>query len=98
MPGTTEIAEQAPAVSLVVAVRDEADNVPPLTDEIAAAMNGRWRFELIFVNDGSDEDTAGIIGRLMPLRPWIRKINNPASGGKAAALRTGVAAARAPLV
>jgi glycosyltransferase involved in cell wall biosynthesis len=98
MPGTTEIAEQAPAVSLVVAVRNEAENVPPLTDEIAAAMNGRWRFELIFVNDGSDDDTAAVIGRLMAARPWMRQINHAASCGKAAAVRTGVAAARAPLV
>jgi dolichol-phosphate mannosyltransferase len=98
MPGTTEIAEQAPAVSLVVAVRNEAENVPPLTDEIAAAMNGRWRFELIFVNDGSDDDTAAVIGRLMAARPWMRQINHAAACGKAAAVRTGVTAARAPLV
>ena len=41
-----------PAVSVVVPVRNEADNVRPLTDEIAAVLDGRWSFELIFVNDG----------------------------------------------
>ena len=39
MPGTTETVQQAPAVSLVVAARNEAENITPLTDEIAAAMS-----------------------------------------------------------
>lgn len=87
-----------PAVSLIVAVRNEAENVAPLTDEIAAAMEGRWRFELIFVNDGSTDDTPAMIGRLMAERPWIRQINHASSCGKAEAVRTGAAAARAPLI
>jgi glycosyltransferase involved in cell wall biosynthesis len=81
-----------------VAVKNEAENVAPLTDEIAAAMEGRWRFELIFVNDGSTDDTAAVIGRLTAGRPWIRQINHASSCGKAEAVRTGVAAARAPLI
>lgn len=98
MPGTTEIAQQAPAVSLVVAVRNEAENVTPLTEEIAAAMDGRWSFELIFVNDGSTDDTGAVVDHLMVGRPWVRQINHATSCGKAAAVRTGVAAARAPLI
>src|SRR5262249_39476463 len=99
MPEASEIADQAqPAVALVVAVRDEAENIAPLTDEIAVAMTGRWSFELIFVNDGSIDDTPVAIGQLMAERSWIRQINHAASCGKAAAVRTGVTAARAPLV
>ena len=45
MPETTDMTERAaPAVSVVVPVRNEADNVAPLADEIAAAMTGRWSF------------------------------------------------------
>jgi len=99
MPEASEIADQAqPAVALVVAVRDEAENIAPLTDEIAVAMTGRWSFELIFVNDGSIDDTPVAIGQLMAERSWIRQINHTASCGKSAAVRTGVAAARAPLI
>jgi dolichol-phosphate mannosyltransferase len=79
-------------------VRNEADNVAPLADEIAAAMTGRWSFELVFVNDGSTDDTALALGRLMGERPWVRQINHAMSCGQSAAVRTGVAAARAPLV
>jgi dolichol-phosphate mannosyltransferase len=99
MPETSDMAERtAPAVSVVVPVRNEADNVAPLADEIAAAMTGRWSFELVFVNDGSTDDTPIALGRLMVERPWVRQINHATSCGQSAAVRTGVAAARAPLV
>jgi dolichol-phosphate mannosyltransferase len=99
MPETSDIAERAgPAVSVVVPVRNEAENVAPLADEIAAAMTGRWSFEVIFVNDGSTDDTALALGRLMAERPWVRQINHAMSCGQSAAVRTGVAAAQAPLV
>jgi glycosyltransferase involved in cell wall biosynthesis len=98
MSETSDIATHAPAVSLVVAVKNEAENVAPLTGEIAAAMNGRWSFELVFVNDGSTDDTGVILRRLMAERPWVRQINHAATCGKAAAVRTGVSAARAPLI
>jgi len=99
MPETSDIAQRpAPAVSVVVPVRNEADNVAPLADEIAAAMTGRWGFELLFVNDGSTDDTPLALGRLTAERPWVRHINHATSCGQSAAVRTGVAAARAPLV
>jgi dolichol-phosphate mannosyltransferase len=99
MPEPSDITERAsPAVSIVVPVRNEAENVEPLADEIAAAMTGRWSFEIVFVNDGSTDDTALALGRLMAERPWMRQINHAASCGQSAAVRTGVAAARAPLV
>jgi len=99
MAETSDIAERAaPAVSVVVPVRNEAENVAPLADEIAATLTGRWSFEVIFVNDGSTDDTALALGRLMAERPWVRQINHAMSCGQSAAVRTGVAAARAPLV
>jgi dolichol-phosphate mannosyltransferase len=99
MPATSDIAEgAAPAVSVVVPVRNEAENVVPLADEIAAALTGRWSFEVVFVNDGSTDNTALALGRLIAERPWVRLLNHAMSCGQSAAVRTGVAAARAPLV
>jgi glycosyltransferase involved in cell wall biosynthesis len=99
MAETSDIAERTtPAVSVVVPVRNEAENVAPLADEIEAAMSGRWSFELVFVNDGSTDDTAQALARLVGERPWVRQINHATSCGQSAAVRTGVAAARAPLV
>ena len=39
-------------------VRNEADNVAPLVTEIIGALDGRWAYEIIYVNDGSTDATA----------------------------------------
>jgi len=87
-----------PAVSVVVPVRNEAENVGPLTDEIAAALSGRWIFELVFVNDGSTDGSEAALAALKAERPWLRQVKHDSSCGQSAAVRSGVAAARAPLV
>jgi len=87
-----------PAVSVVVPVRNEAENVGPLADEIAAALTGRAPFEVIFVNDGSTDDTGAALTRLKTDRPWLRQVKHATSCGQSAAVRSGVAAARAPVV
>jgi glycosyltransferase involved in cell wall biosynthesis len=79
-------------------VRNEAENVGPLADEIAAALNGRWNFELIYVNDGSTDGTEAALTALKAERAWLRQIRHKESCGQSAAVRSGVAAARAPVV
>jgi len=98
MPDTNASTATSPAVSVVVPVRNEAENVRPLTDEIAAALNGRWRFELVFVNDGSTDGTEAALAALKAERPWLRQLKHETSCGQSAAVRSGVAVARAPLV
>jgi glycosyltransferase involved in cell wall biosynthesis len=87
-----------PAVSVVIPVRNEAENVGPLADEIAAALAGRWNFELIYVNDGSSDGTEAALAALKAERAWLRQIRHKESCGQSAAVRGGVAAARAPVV
>jgi dolichol-phosphate mannosyltransferase len=78
-------------------VHNEAENIPSLADEIAAALAGR-SFEAIFVNDGSSDDTEAALKKLGASRPWLRQIKHAESCGQSAAIRTGVRAARAPIV
>ena len=87
-----------PAVSIVVPVRNEAGNIAPLVAEIAKALEGQWRFEIVYVNDGSSDETGAELGRLTTQCPWLRHIRHRESCGQSAAVRTGVTAARAPLV
>jgi len=89
---------QEPAVSVVVPVRNEVDNVAPLVTEIAAALEGHWLFEVVYVNDGSTDGTEAELQRLMALHPWLRRVRHKQSCGQSAAVRTGAAAARAPIV
>jgi len=87
-----------PAVSIVVPVRNEAGNIAPLVAEIAKALDGQWRFEVVYVNDGSIDGTDAELKRLMTLHPWLRRVRHKQSCGQSAAVRSGVVAARAPLV
>jgi glycosyltransferase involved in cell wall biosynthesis len=88
----------APAVSIVVPVRNEADNVGPLTDEIARALDGRFVYEIIYVNDGSTDGTTEKLRAEMAWRSNLRQIRHAASCGQSAAVRSGVRAARGALV
>ena len=90
--------QDRPAVAVVVPVRNEADNLAPLIDEIAAALSERWAFEVIYVDDGSTDTTAATLAQLRLQHPWLRQIRHAASCGQSAAVRSGVAAARAPLI
>ena len=44
-------------LSVVIPVRNEANNVAPLLAEIRAALDGKLDYEVIYVDDGSDDDT-----------------------------------------
>jgi glycosyltransferase involved in cell wall biosynthesis len=87
-----------PQVSVVVPVKNEAENVGPLLAEIVAALQGRWAFEVVYVNDGSTDATEATLLALMAERPWLRQVKHATSCGQSAAVRTGVAFARAPLI
>jgi dolichol-phosphate mannosyltransferase len=89
--------DPAPAVSVVVPVRNEAGNISPLVAEIEAALAG-GSFEIVYVDDGSTDGTQAELLALMAERPWLRQIRHEESCGQSAALRTGVIMARAPIV
>jgi dolichol-phosphate mannosyltransferase len=90
-----------PAISVIVPVRNEAGNVAPLVAEIAAALQSALpdrAFEIVYVNDGSTDATEAELRSLMADSPWLRQVRHGISCGQSAAIRTGVAMARAPLV
>jgi glycosyltransferase involved in cell wall biosynthesis len=86
------------AVSIVVPVRNEADNILPLIEEISAALDGRRDYEIVYVNDGSTDATAERLADAMQRWPNIRQLKHAASGGQSAAVRSGVRAARGAIV
>jgi len=81
-----------------VPVRNEADNVAPLVEEIAAALDGRWNYEIVYVNDGSTDATGERLSEIMARRGNVRQIRHEKSSGQSAAIRTGVRAARGTIV
>jgi dolichol-phosphate mannosyltransferase len=86
------------AVSVVVPVRNEEDNLAPLIWEIAAALDGRWTYEIVYVDDGSTDKTGENLAELKKRYSQLRQIRHAASGGQSAAVRSGVRAARGVIV
>lgn len=86
-----------PAISVVVPVKNEAGNIAPLVAEIGGALRD-CAFEIVYVNDGSSDATEQELRALMSEHPWLRQVRHAQSCGQSAAIRTGVALARASLV
>lgn len=83
----------ATVLSIVVPVRNESENVLPLVEEIYAALDGGPAFEVIYVNDGSDDDTAAKLAEAAARFAGFRSIAHEESCGQSAAIWTGVRAA-----
>ena len=83
-----------PEVSIVVPVCNEVDNVGPLAQEIAMALAGR-EFEVLFVDDGSTDQTAAAVISTRASIPQLRLLRHSFRSGQSAAVTTGVRNARA---
>jgi dolichol-phosphate mannosyltransferase len=98
---STDSTSPAPGldVSVVIPVCNEQDNVLPLAREVHAALAGRYRFETLFVDDGStDGTTEAVRAARRDGMPEIRLIRHSVRSGQSAAVATGVRAARAPWI
>lgn len=85
-----------PALSVVIPAFNEAASIEDVVKEaISVFSEGLDSFEIIVVDDGSDDDTAGALGPLSKADPRLRVIRHPNRSGKSAGLRTGFLAARA---
>jgi dolichol-phosphate mannosyltransferase len=85
-------------VSVVVPVKDEAENVATLAREIAAALAGEPDHEIIFVDDGSSDATADRLSALKNEIPHFRPLRHDRNLGQSRAIRTGVIAARGDII
>ncbi|MGE5203449.1 MAG: glycosyltransferase family 2 protein [Acidobacteriota bacterium] len=85
-------------LSVVIPARNEAPNVAPLVAEIRRALDGRLDYEIVYVDDGSTDDTAAALRSLAAGFPRLRFLRHRASSGQSMAIRTGVKAAQAPWI
>ncbi|MBW8637367.1 glycosyltransferase family 2 protein [Hoeflea sp. WL0058] len=85
-------------ISIVIPCKNEAENIPPLLDEIEQHMAGR-SFEVIVVDDGSTDDTATVLAEEHARRPFpLRHVRHRESVGQSLSLRSGVLAADGAIV
>jgi len=83
---------------VVVPAFNEAENLPTLLDEIVAALTGVATFEVVFVDDGSTDDSLRVAASLKSDEPRLRCIAHHRNSGQSAALWSGVMAARGAIV
>ena len=86
-----------PEISVVVPVHDEEGAAGPLAREIAEAFKGR-NFEMVFVNDASKDGTLAELEGLKGELPMLRVLNHAKNAGQSRAVRSGVLAARGPII
>ncbi|HEY8218572.1 MAG TPA: glycosyltransferase family 2 protein [Methylobacter sp.] len=85
-------------ISIIVPVYNEADNISALITEIGRAMSGAEAYEIIYVDDGSNDATAEVLKQELQHVKALRVIRHQRSCGQSAAIYTGVKAARYPYI
>lgn len=85
----------APEISVLVPVLDEEGTVGELAAEVAKVLDGLGRtFELIFVDDGSSDDTVARVKEAHEADSRVKLVRFRRNFGKAAALCAGFDASR----
>jgi len=86
-------------ISAVMPAFNEEGNLEQSVGRMAAALADQARaFEVIVVDDGSQDGTAELLAGLKAIHPSLRVVRHPVNRGYGAALRSGFAAARYPWI
>ena len=94
-----ELEAKAASISLVLPAWNESEALPRAVGEADAALQSvATEYEIIVVDDGSQDDTAACLAQLGERYPALRVIRHEVNQGYGAALRTGFTAARCDLV
>lgn len=85
-------------ISIIVAARNEENNLPKLLEAIRNQNAVSIPFELIIINDASDDATTQFLENKNVQMPWLRVINMSKSFGKRFALNKGIEASQFPFI
>jgi len=83
------MAKDSPEISVVVPLLDEQDNIGPLHEQITQALAGQHSYEIIFVDDGSTDDSFAVLEKLHKADACVRVIRFRRNFGQTAALAAG---------
>src|SRR5438093_5593892 len=84
-----------PEISVVIPMRNESPNVEPLYRELTSTLAAFDRpYELLFVDDGSTDDTFALLAGMQAKDPRVRVFRFRRNFGQTAAFACGFANAR----
>jgi len=87
---------RAPSLSIIIPAYNEAESIEGVVREALHVFEPAFEsFEILVIDDGSADDTAGALAALASADRRVRVIRHPNRAGKSAALRTGMLAGRA---
>ncbi|MCA9990029.1 MAG: glycosyltransferase family 2 protein [Ardenticatenaceae bacterium] len=87
------------AVSIVIPAYNEEKGIGPVLTRLLAVMDGSGlTYEVVVVNDGSRDDTAGVTGRVAAEHERLTLLQHRHNRGYGAALKTGIRHARYDLI
>jgi len=89
---------QDPEISVVVPLLNEQDNIRPLYEQITQTLTDLYDYEIIFVDDGSSDNSFDILAKLIKTDAGIRVICFRRNFGQTAALSAGFVHARGKVV
>ncbi len=82
-------------ISIIVPCLNEGENVLELADRAHAVFESRGLAgEVVFVDDGSTDNTGALIDGLVAQHDWVRVVHHPRNLGMAAGWQSGAQAAR----
>jgi glycosyltransferase involved in cell wall biosynthesis len=86
-------------LSVVIPAKNEAQNVAPLIHEIIDVLNGVAEFEIVYVDDGSDDRTINELYKIIDAGfDCIQPVRHKVSVGQSTAIMSGVKAASGELI
>ena len=86
-------------LSVIVPVKNEAENLPPLIDRLLPVLHGLGRnFEVIIVNDGSTDGSLRVLRELAASHSELRVIDLARNYGQTAAMMAGIDHARGDIL
>ncbi len=91
---TVELGAAAPELSVIVPVFNECENLGPLLDRLVPALACVESFEIVFIDDGSQDETLKMLREIGQADPRVRALSFSRNFGKEIAIAAGVDAAR----
>nr|WP_298154509.1 glycosyltransferase family 2 protein [uncultured Pseudoxanthomonas sp.] len=86
------------ALSIVIPVFNERGNIGPLVHEVVRHLRGRIPFDIVCVDDQSQDDTRDVLTALKAEVPELRVLVHQRRSGQSTAIRTGVKHALSPWI